>query len=224
MKNNYITLDVETGGKFATKDQKTGEHNGITQIALRVIDPIKFRLIHSYDAFVKPYDGHTIHPDALKYTHVTMKDINNGIDVNVLTKNLVECFKIANKTGKYASAPIMIGHNLDFDKGFLEYLFGRKNKNLYDFVQPFYYDTLWLCKSTEAGQLKSDDVSRYTLTSCCERFGISLKNAHSATGDVQVTEQLFIKLLKRLQQVGNTTESIVEEKQSKSRDSFYFEI
>lgn len=224
MKNNYITIDVETGGKFPIKDPTTGEHNGITQIALRVIDPVKFKLLHSYDAFVKPYDGTTIHPKALQYTRVSMKDINNGIDVNVLTKQLVECFKIANKTGRAESAPILVGHNLEFDKGFLEYLFTRKNKSLYDFVQQIYYDTMWLCRSAEVGQLKSDDVSRYTLAACCERFGINLKNAHSATGDVLVTEQLFIKLIKRLAAQPGATETITEEKQSKSRDNFFFEI
>lgn len=226
MKNNYITVDVETGGRFATPDPKTGEHNGITQISMRVIEPVRFKLLHTFDAFIKPYDNTTINPEALKYTRVTMKDINNGEDVNVVTKQIVETFKIANKGGRYPSAPILVGHNVEFDKMFLRYLFERKNKSLFDFVQVFSYDTMWLCMSAEAGKLKSDDVNRYTLTACCERFGISLKNAHNAIGDTAVTEQLFIKLLKRLnQQEGKTKDATQQtEKQSKSRDSFYFEI
>lgn len=221
--NNLIVLDVETGGY----DENL---NPITQVALQVVEPIKFKTIHYFDTFVKPYNNLTIDTDALKSTMVTMKDINSGVDVNLLLKELISAVKIANKSGRDSTKPILVGHNIGFDKKMLKYLFAYKNKDLYDYFDEESFCTMRMTKLLEAGSLKSDDVSRYTLTSCCERQGIPLKNAHGAPADVEATKQLFIVLTNRLRNAPttDTEEPLIanstKRKTAKQRDSFYFEI
>ena len=216
MTSKYLVTDVETGGKLPTK-------NPITQISIAIVDPSKFIILDTFTTFVKPYNGLAIEPEALKYTRVTMKDINNGVDVKILIKNLIAFLKKANPSGKRPSDPILVGHNLEFDLGFLEYLFATVDKNLYEYVQRLFYDTMWLTRSIEAGT-KEADVNRYTLEACCERYGITHINAHSAEKDVQSTSTLFQKLIRSRSPHKNQTDGNETERTVKSRDSFRFEI
>lgn len=224
---NYVVIDCETGGRDRDK-------NPITQIALQVLEPVEFSTIHSFDTLVKPYDNLLIEKEAVDYTRVNMKDVmQRGVDVNVLVKNLIETAKIANKSGKSATRPILIGHNIAFDKGFLEYVLTYKNKNLYEHYSIESFDTMNMMKLMEGGlKRKPGEVSRYTLTACCERNGIKLQSAHGAVADVEATKQLFIVLANRLRnnQSGYATMDYGEkdgspnENRRKSRDSFFFEI
>lgn len=221
---NLIVLDVETGGREE-------EENPITQLALQVITPEDFEVLHSFDTVVKPYNNLVVSKEAIDYTRVSVKEINEkGVDVNVLMKGLIEAFKIANKTGKANNRPIIVGHNIPFDIKFLKYLFDYKNKNIYDYLDDSHFDTLKMMKLLEAGSLKSSEISRYTLSACCERFGINLKTAHGAVGDVEATKHLFIgitNILRKNNKDGNKSGNKISEsptKQKKSRESYYFEI
>lgn len=222
MKNALFVLDVETGG---TKE----DENPITQIAWDAIDAIDYKTLHSYSAFIKPYNNLTIQPDALSFSRVTMQEVLAGIDTNELMKTILATVKILNKSGKPQTKPVIVGHNIEFDKRFLEYLFIYKNKKLYDYFDSSSFDTLKLCKLKEGGSLKSDDNSRFTLTACCERFGIELHGAHGAPADVEATKQLMIKLINLLRngESSSTTSSRSSAKNSerrKSRSEFFFEM
>jgi DNA polymerase III alpha subunit (gram-positive type) len=220
MKNNLIVLDVETGGMLPTE-------NPITQIAWQAIDPLKYTVLHSFDTFVKPYNNLVITPKALAASRVTMKEVNAGVDVRVVLKEFVGMVKVINKSGKGATKPIIVGHNVGFDIDFLVAMFNYLNKDLFDYTGKVPFDTLLDSKRFEAGKLKSDDINRFTLSACCERFNIPLKSAHGAPADVEATKQLFIKITDNLRNNGSTKNSSGEQhqqKRQKQRDSFAFEI
>lgn len=187
MSFKLAVLDVETGGKQATV-------NPITQFAIQIVDPLDFKILHSYDTFVKPYNNLKIEKEALDYTRVTMQQINAGIDYRELLKQIIQAVKLANKSGNGASRPVIVGHNVGFDVGFLTYLFNYANKDLNDYFSSNTLDTMTLLKMHEMGSLKNDENSRYTLTACCERMNIKLKTAHGAPADVDHTRQLLKNL------------------------------
>jgi DNA polymerase III alpha subunit (gram-positive type) len=223
MKQNLIVLDLETGGYHAT------EHP-ITQLALNVVDPLHFESLHKYSNFVKPYNNLVITPEALQASRVSMQQINKGITVQVLVKDLLAAFKIAHKSGKPQTKPIIVGHNIaEFDMPFLEYLFSYLNKNLYDYVSRVTFDTIPFSKLLMAGNVKSDENAKFNLAACCERFGIELKGAHDALADVEATTQLFKFLTKTLRNgyAGSTTTNTVQSAGSgkrSARDNFFFEF
>jgi DNA polymerase III alpha subunit (gram-positive type) len=188
MKNNIIVLDTETGGLKSDK-------NPITQVGLSVIEPIHFDEISSFNTFVQPYDDLIIEQAALDASRVTMKQINDGVDVTVLIKKLIAVFKEATGKGRI-SKPILCGHNLGFDLRFLNYLFSSRNQDLYEYIDTFHYDTQRLFSHLEAQQ-KGADKLKYNLTNLSERYGIQLSSAHGAMADVKATKQLLIIYLNK---------------------------
>jgi DNA polymerase III epsilon subunit-like protein len=200
MTNKLIICDVETGGTDPNL-------HPITQITMQVLDPNTFQALHTFESFVKPYNNLTITKEALEHSRVSMKEINAGIDSAALMKAIINVFKIANKSGKDQSNPYFVGHNFGFDFQFLEYLFTYHNKNLYDFAQRVCFDTLAMMKLFEGNSLKASESSKYNLTNCCERMGITLRNAHGSAADVAATEALFIKLVNLQRNANPTTDS-----------------
>ena len=202
MKNRHIVLDCETGGL-------TAYENPITQLALQAVDNENLSLLEKYSDFVKPYHineaigdkGYIISPEALQRTHVTMTQINAGIDSKLLVKNLVGAFTKNTIGSKIRFKPVLVGHNLAFDMLFLEVLFALQNKDLYDYIEKYFVDTMKEMQRKEGIIKNKADKVKYDLTSCCERMGIKFKNAHGAPADVDVTTKLFIKLTQQMRNV-----------------------
>lgn len=216
MKNCLIVLDVETGGLNYKK-------NPITQVAFEVIDPADLMYLDSYETFVKPYNNLEIETKALEASRVSMREIQNGIDYKLLTKNLIDKFKKANKSGKKSTRPIFVGHNFSFDIKFLEYLFDFSNLDIYEYIDGSYFDTLKLFQLYESGSLKKNENQKYNLTALTERYGIELRGAHGAMTDVKATKELFKKITAILRKGDSTTEA-PKVKERKFRDTFYFEF
>lgn len=213
-------VDVETGGL------KNNEHP-ITQVSIEVIDSVNFNHVAGFTSFVQPYNDLEITEKALQASRVTMAQINKGIDVKILMKELINIFKIANKSGKEATRLILVGHNVPFDLGFLEYLFYYMNKRLYDYVSRTHIDTMTLAKLKEAGSLKSSENQKFTLSACCDREGIVLHNAHGAAADVAATKKLLIKLLNNLRYAntsGSSESGGTPKNRKKAREGYFFEF
>lgn len=220
MKNNIIVLDCETGGLKS-------DENPITQIGLSVIEPIHFAELNSYETFVKPYDDLVITKAALEKSRVSMKEINAGIPIEKLLKQLLAIFKEATGRGRI-SKPILAGHNFGFDIGFLEYIFLTRNLNLFEYVDTFHYDTQRLYSHLEAEQ-KNADKYQYNLTALCDRHGIMLTAAHGAMADVIATRELLVKYLNRLRDASGDNKSSGSKRESssggvKSRATIAFEF
>ena len=216
MKNNIAIIDVETGGTNYLE-------NPITQLSLTAIEPVNFSTIKDYTTFVKPYEDLKITPAALEHSRVTMKQINNGIEIKKLVKDLILVFKELTYRGKNGK-PTLAGHNFGFDIDFLEYAFKVVNQDLYTYVNRFHYCTMRLYVDMEGGDKNSDKL-KYNLTNLSERYGIELTSAHGAEADANVTKELLIRYLKRVRNARqDNNENDNTKQKSKSRGKFVFEF
>lgn len=228
MKNILVVADCETGGLDATA-------NPITQIAATLVDPVTLRELDSFDTFVQPYgEEWEVGKEALQRTHVTMRDLQNGLPYKQACNEFIKFLKKANPTGK--TKPILVGHNIGFDVDFFTVLFYLSNKKVWDYLHPVPIDTMTEVKTIEAGQLAKDESTLYNLGACCGRFGIKLTNAHGAPADVKATVEL-LKVITQIKRsayqafrTGNTVilnntpagkDGTVRKKQ---RTNFFFEI
>lgn len=182
-------FDVETGGLKA-------EENPITNIAMAAFDTKKWKQINKFETFVKPYNDLEITKKALDYTMVDMKDINNGIDVKEMVKIIIKFFKEVKSGRGDTGKPILAGHNVQFDIGFLDYAFDFCGKNLRDHVavnngEITRIDTMNLAHLAWDGLLSSSTNSSYSLSNCLKRVGVDLVEAHGAMNDVIATAKLL---------------------------------
>lgn len=239
---NYVVVDVETGGLFSRnqyeadgkikkyKDKDSGnmlecKANPITQIALQTIDFLKLTPSNEYETFVQRYNDFEITEGALRASLVSMAKIAKGIDFKTLYKQLIAYFKNVNTNKHPSNRPILVGHNIQFDMGFLEVLFELNGDDLYNYVSRTTICTMAQAKMTWDLELKGDDIKSYKLGLCCERAGIKLKDAHGAMNDVRATGKLLLYLIKRLR--GNNIQTDTEEinkepKKAKARDFYQF--
>ncbi len=181
--NNYIVFDCETGGL----DPKV---NPITEIALLAFSGEDFKEISKYETFIAPYGAMQYEPKALEITKISMDMIQGGKPFKTVVKELMSFFKDVKRKGR--NKPLLIAHNAKFDKGMVEALFQEAGKDLYDFVEPVYLDTMWLSR------LKDPEKKKHNLGTVCEREGVELVNAHRAMDDVEATKQVFSSIIGKM--------------------------
>ena len=152
-----IVLDFETGDL----DPTTG---ACTQIALQAVRLDTWEVIDKYVSYIKPYHRKdisgkqrkkvlknkreaeieeaqelmTYSEKALTYSAITMKMLETkGKDIEQVANDVI-AFAEKNTLSKAKDTkPILIGQNIDFDKGFLQQLmaYTGKLKNLLNFLQ-----------------------------------------------------------------------------------------
>jgi DNA polymerase III alpha subunit (gram-positive type) len=116
------------------------------------------------------------------------------------------------KSGKFAK-PILVGHNITgFDNKFLEKMFEYGNKNLWDVVDKNVEDTMYLSRY----KWYDDSIANFQLTTCCNKAGVELIQAHRALPDTKATARLFIEHIKSLRSQGSVQET------KKVRETFKF--
>lgn len=210
-------FDFETGGLDCKK-------NPITEVAIQITDE-RYKVIDSYEAIVKPYDGLVIEPIALQTQGRVLSDLDAGEDIKVVADNLVNIFRkhsINNKNGK----SILCGHNVGFDIAFLKEVISKSSfkTDLSKLVQSNNgeidrLDSLQMARFFWDRDWKSDEANSISLSNACKRVGIKLINAHNAMPDVDATR----KLLKYFSNLSETKEEKEVEKESdKSRKFFQF--
>lgn len=220
MKNSsFVILDCETGGFEADK-------NPITQIAFLILDGETLEEKKRFETFIKPYDNLVITKEALNSTMVKMSDINAGIDADKLAPVLVDIFtkENTNRAGKFKDMgrPLIVGHNIAFDKKFLRYFFSRIKVDLNTLFQDEGVDTMFLSKSAWFHPGYNDELGDgINLTTCCKRMGIKLKDAHGAMADVLATAELFKGFIERLR---NDGQSVSEKKGKEKKQREFFEF
>lgn len=207
---DYICFDVETGGLHS-------DLNPITEFAMIVYDNVKFEEKFRFECFVKPYDELIYDSAALKHTGITMEMIKQGETVDDLVSLLCDIFKqFTYGSSKFKYRPVLVGHNIaKFDIPFIEYIFKRKKLNLYDFIEHYKEDTLFLGRTKWAGK-----INKFNLGACCKEAGIDLIDAHRAMNDVEANKLLHEFLIKSLRNEGNSIS--VSNKEESVRKTFRF--
>lgn len=207
-KANYIVFDCETGGLDCKK-------NPILEIALVTLD-VNLKEIKRYETYVKPYDDLLITKEALAANGIKVRDCETeGITKKELIKNLTQYFKDS-KPGAHASLrPVVVGHNIPFDIGFMTELFKNEKIGFKDFISDVFIDTMGDAKRA------FPNIDKINLGRVCEEAGIKLINAHRAMPDVLATVDLFRYFTNRLKSEG-AGKSKDEGQKEKSRTKFQF--
>jgi len=206
-RSTCIVIDFETGGLYFDK-------NPITEIGSLAIDLFDFKKIGEYTSLVKPYDDKLIYnKDAAEATGITKEKCEKeGKECKIVWKEFLD-FVYTSQTSKGAKwKPIIVGHNIGFDLGFLftqaelhktdlsKYFDGFKTPKG-EFI-PFVFDTQRL-SYLSLGNNK--DLINNKLGTVAAAFGVELFDAHRAMADVHATADIFIEHGLRTRNSGKST-------------------
>ena len=163
--NEVVVFDLETTGLNFTDSE------------IIEIGAIKIKkggvISEKFTTFVKP--SKPIPKEITNLTGITNDDVKDG---NELETAIADFYK-------FTRGCTLVGHNLNFDYGFINY-YGKKVG--YDFSTNPQQDTYALSQKYLPG------IKNYKLKTVAEHFNISLKNAHRAYHDAYATAEVFIKL------------------------------
>ena len=177
-----LVIDTETTG-LSPRFHKT------LTVGLLLIDVEKshLKILDQNHIFIK-HDHYNASPGAMSVNKIDLiqhnqiaippkkacNQINNFIDKNVLHE-----------------IPL-VGHNIAFDKNFLNSLFDQANS-----FSKFYHeheDTMWIWRSLQ----KQNKVpqGRSNLETVAGHFGIDYTRAHDAIADCKITAQVYHKMIR----------------------------
>lgn len=223
--NQYITIDFETGGFEAYKNQAT-------QVAAQAFRGDTFEEIGRYTAYIKPYAqelGLKYTDAALQFTGTTMADLEAGETVHKVVNELCKLFKMANTGRHVAYYPVLVGHNIDFDIPFLQFMFDYTGQDLSKYLmgkkdhkgifRPSGIDTMWLARMHDPLKQKMENHKLETVAACC---GVELIDAHEAMADVKATTEVANYFAKSLRGEQVAMIQNVEEQEERFRKTFEF--
>ena len=172
-KHNLAFIDIETTGLNVL------EHE-IIEIGC-VITTSKLKVIEEFELKIKPEHIENADPVALKVNHY---DEENWVS----SYSLKEAMKILSKKVEKC---IMVGQNVAFDSGFLEYSFAKTGV-----LNTMHYHKLDTISIAWAKLHRDPLLEHFSLREMCIRFGIKNEHAHTALSDARATFELYKKLMK----------------------------
>lgn len=169
-----VFVDIETTGLDFL------EHE-IIEIACLVTDSQTLEIKKEYCTKVKPEHSETADPDALRYNNYSEERWSQA-------KPLKE---VLEEIGQLAPGGMFVGHNVSFDRLFIEKAVREKRT-------PLNFDYHWLdvASMTYLELFPGKKPKKLKLTHVCEVLGISYAEAHTALGDAKLTLEVF-RYLKR---------------------------
>lgn len=171
-KHNFAFIDIETTGINVL------EHE-IIEIGCIITTP-KLKIIEEFELKIKPEHIENADPVALKINHYNANDWNSAYAfreaIEILLKKTKDC--------------IMVGQNVAFDSGFLEFSFAKIN-----LPNDMHYHKLDTISIAWAKLNKEKDFEHFSLREMCKRFKIKNENPHSALSDARATYKLYKKLM-----------------------------
>lgn len=170
--HNFAFIDIETTGLNFL------EHE-IIEIGCVLTTP-DLEPIEELELKIKPEHIEKADPVSLKVNHYNEEKWVNAY-------NLEEAMKIFSKKVKDC---IMVGHNVAFDAGFLEYSFNKINV-----LNTMHYHKMDTISIAWAKLHREPDLEHFSLRELCLRFGIKNENAHTALSDARATFELYKKLM-----------------------------
>lgn len=205
--NSYVLIDFETGG-LDKKNRLHSQNYPITEVAALAIDGVNLDEIVRYDNLVKPYDNKLIYdPEAARATGITRAMCErDGVGLREVVNDLCKVFDEANLYRSKTARPLLVAHNWNFDRQFLQDIFRRAQVDLSKYVSgevdhygnfiPDGIDTIMLCKMLQAQVTDKD--TKFKLQDCCYRAGVDFVDGHRAMNDVVPMTDLFRYLATRL--------------------------
>jgi DNA polymerase III epsilon subunit-like protein len=171
-KHNLAFIDIETTGLNVLMHE-------IIEIGCIITD-YKLEVKEEFEIKIKPKKIENANKTALKINHYNEKDWEDAYQLKealeILSKKVKDC--------------IMVGQNVAFDSGFLEYNFA-KNK----LVNTMHYHRLDTISIAWAKFHNDKNFEHFSLREMCKYFEIKNERPHSALSDAQATYLLYKKLM-----------------------------
>jgi len=181
----YAIIDIETTGLSLAGEK-------ITEIAIIIHDGKK--VVGEFESLVNP-------EKKIPYRITQMTGITNQMVVDA-----PRFYEIAKRVVELTEDKVVVGHNVNFDYGFLRHEF----KSLgYDFKRKT-MDTVRLSRKLIPGR------KSYGLGKLCKDLGINNHARHRASGDALATTHLFEMLLEIDDNLENIKTNGVQSSRSKS--------
>lgn len=171
-KHNFAFIDIETTGLNLLKHE-------IIEIGCVLTTP-SLEVIEEFELKIKPKHIESADPVALKVNHYNPDLWESAYDEEKAIKILLEKVKDC----------IMVGHNVAFDAGFLEYAFNKIQT-----MNTMHYHKLDTVSIAWAKLHNSPNLERFSLHEMCMHFNIENKNPHTGLGDARATYELYKKLM-----------------------------
>ncbi len=212
--NSYILYDWETGGLDCKK-------HPVTELAMLAINGVTLDEILRYDDLIAPYDEKLEYQQqALNITGLTIDKLEkDGIPLKQLGENMKQVFREANVYNSKNSRPILVAHNADFDRSFMQVVCDRLEIDLSKYVDgefdawgkfiPHTIDTIDWAKALDAH--KTENTTNFKFGSCCQRAGVQYADGHRALNDVVSMADLFRYYVTRLRS-GSSDVQVMEGK------------
>ena len=185
---SVISIDLETTGLSQEKDK-------IIEIGAVKYNQSGIKLAE-FETYANP--GINISTFVEKLTGISNKDVNEAPLFTEISESLET----------FLSDSVIIGHNVGFDKGFL-------NKNGLD-LENVFIDTWRLA------QILLPDLQDLSLGGICNYIGIEQQNAHRAKYDAQHTMEVFIFLLNKFDNLDPKLKTAVKNTILKNDKELYF--
>jgi DNA polymerase III epsilon subunit family exonuclease len=171
-KHNFAFIDIETTGLNLLSQE-------IIEIGC-VLATESLEVIEEFELKIKPEHIENADTVALRVNHY---DPSGWKDA----QSLKDAMKIFSEKVKNC---IMVGHNVAFDAGFLEFAFNKTK-----IVNTMHYHKLDTVSIAWAKMHKNKNMERFSLHELGKYFGIKNKNAHTALSDARTTFLLYKKLM-----------------------------
>ena len=171
-KHNLAFIDIETTGLNLLQHE-------ILEIGCVLTTP-DLEMLEEFELKIKPEKIENADPIALKVNHYNPKDWQKAT-------TLAKAMKIFSEKVKDC---IMVGHNVSFDAGFLEYAFAQTGIG-----NTMHYHKLDTISIAWAKLHKNPDLEHFSLRELCLRFDIKNEHAHTALSDARATYELYKKLM-----------------------------
>ena len=158
-----------------------------------------------FDDVMNLYFDYKYNPQALEATKIPKElIIEEGIDYREVHKHVVEFLE---KQTVGNSKPIIAGHNIkDFDNPFMDVFFKQCQDDFDKHINKKIIDTL------EEARMKWYELPNYTLSTCANEVGLTLKNAHRALPDTIANAEFLVEVLKNLRGEGKGETKYVRRK------------
>lgn len=171
-RHNFAFIDIEATGLNLLKHE-------IIEIGCVLTTP-DLEVMEEFELKIKPEHIENADPTALKVNHY---DAKNWVSAHTLE----DAMKIFSPKVKDC---IMVGQNVAFDSGFLEYAFNKTG-----LANTMHYHKLDTISIAWAKLFKDPELKHFSLREMCLRFGIKNENAHTALADARATFELYKKLM-----------------------------
>jgi len=200
---NFVVLDTETTGLSPTSGHEIVTINAIA------IHRATLKKHHAgeFSVMIKPEKPELAEAKAIEILGPTWKESQEkGVSRKLALQKLIDFINEANEENKVWTKPILVGHNIAFDRRFLEYYWLSDNiiKTLDDGDDlPYSHHSIDTHDFAFALWESDPSVENFKLDTLLRQFKMQRKDTkhHNSKEDVELTAKIFVSFLQFFREV-----------------------